>query len=191
MIFILFTACMPVLVGPDVTYTPWTAPDNSWPISAPPEGLVGEGFEKGEVVPDFLLMDQYGQDVSLWQFYGSVIVMDVSTMWCGPCGNLADTVQEIADSRREQGFVYMTLFPEDVDKDAEDPTIPDIEDLNAWGDYHEIAEPLLSDDARYTEAITTDAFPVIIIIDREMKASARLEGISDDGPIVSAVDALL
>ena len=78
----------------------WVPPDNDWPMSAPPEGLEGTGFDEGEVLPDFRLPDQYDQTVALWQFYGMVLVVDISTMWCGPCQNLAEdaeaTYQDVA-----------------------------------------------------------------------------------------------
>ena len=34
---------------------------------------------------NFTLVDQHGNDVSLYDFYKQPIVLDFSVMWCGPC----------------------------------------------------------------------------------------------------------
>lgn len=174
----LLVACVPVLVSTDPVdeNAPWVAPENSWPISNPPDGLDAEGFETGMIVPDFRLPDQYGDEVSLWQFYGSVIVLDISTMWCAPCRQLAEGAQEMADEFRDQGFVYLTVFPEDADGDAEDPLVPDQEDLNAWSEYFELYEPLLSDGVGYSAQTVGDSYPVVLVIDRNMRSTGRMEG---------------
>ena len=62
---------------------------NAWAKSAPPKTLEGEGYARGSVVPDFCMEDQNGDKTSLWQFYGDVILLDISTMWCGPCQQIA------------------------------------------------------------------------------------------------------
>ena len=91
------SACIPVLTSPSDdsgSSGSWIAPDNSWVSAEPPSDLVGEGWQEGQVVPDARFFDQYGQDVSIWQFYGQVIALDVSTIWCAPCRELAAHVDE-------------------------------------------------------------------------------------------------
>ena len=61
----------------------------------------------GEAVTDECVPDQNGDQVSLWQFYGNVWVLDVSTMWCAPCQKLASGLQEIVNDHEEEGFVYL------------------------------------------------------------------------------------
>jgi thiol-disulfide isomerase/thioredoxin len=175
---LLMLACVPVLVSTDLENEnlPWEAPDNSWPLSIPPEDLVAEGFETGQVVPDFRLPDQYNDTVSLWQFYGLVVVLDISTMWCAPCRILAEGAQEMADEFRAQGFIYLTVFPEDADGDAIDPIIPDQEDLQEWSEYFELDEPLLSDGVGYSEEPVGESYPVVVVIDRSMRSTGRMEG---------------
>ena len=78
---LVFGGCVPVLVSPDggASAGPWEAPDNTWPMNEPPEGLTATTMAAGEVVPEFRLADQFGATVSLWQFYGMVVIVDVST----------------------------------------------------------------------------------------------------------------
>ena len=174
------TGCVPELVSPADDGAPWEAPTNGWGVTPPPEGLAAEGFEEGQVVPEFRLPDQNGETVSLWQFYGQVVVLDVSTMWCAPCRQLAETAQEMADEFKDQGFFYTTVFPEDADGDADDPVVPDQEDLLAWGEYYEILEPLISDGEGYSSLVIGESYPVVVVIDREMRSLGRMEGPSDE-----------
>jgi thiol-disulfide isomerase/thioredoxin len=181
-------ACVPVLTSPDGDNgdSAWVAPENGWPTSAPPAGLEGEGFDAGEVIPDFRMMDQFGDEVSLWQFYGSVVVVDVSTMWCGPCQQLAEHVQEMADAYRDDGVVYLSIFPQDVGNE-----IPEQDDLQMWGENFGITEPLLSDAAGWSYQVVPDnAFPGVLIVDRDMTVLTRVTP-PQDAAIEAAVDAAL
>ena len=172
---LLAAGCVPNLVSDDVNTDPtewsWEAPDNRWPTAAPPDGLIGEGFERGDIVPDFRLMDQHGETVSLWQFHGQVVVLDISTMWCSPCRELAEGAEETWEEFEEHGFVYLTVLPEDVEREA-----PDNDDLNQWGDHYGISQPILSDPERgySAPAVPGDAFPQVYVIGRDLRVVDRL-----------------
>ena len=59
-------------------------PPNSWwhaDTGDVPPGLQGTGFDNGDIAHNFTLMDQNGDQVELYQFYGKVIVLDVFTYW--------------------------------------------------------------------------------------------------------------
>lgn len=169
-------ACVPDLISDDVdpgTSGPstWTAPDNDWPVSEPPAGLAGEGFQEGEVVPDFRLLDQKGQTVSLWQFYGKIVVLDISTMWCSPCRELAEGAEETWQAFADDGFVYLTVLPENVGRET-----PSLDDLNAWAGAYGITQPIVSDpDRAFSEdAVPGEAFPQVYIIGRDLVVADRL-----------------
>lgn len=173
-------ACVPVLTSPgggeDSGGATWVAPENSWTINTPPAELEGSGYEVGEIPPDIRLADQFGDTVSLWQFYGMVIALDISTMWCGPCQDLAEGAQAIADEYRDQGFVYVSMFPEDVESQT-----PDQADLEFWSEYFGLVEPLLADVEGYSyDAVPDTSWPVVLLIDREMIIEERLAAPSDE-----------
>lgn len=170
--------CVPVLTSPDGggSAGPWEAPVNAWPMGAPPEGLEGEGFGAGEVVPEFRLTDQVGDTVSLWQFYGMVVIVDVSTGWCGPCQQLAAEAQAMADDYRDDGLMYVTVMPQDAQYN-----IPETDDLVDWGEAFDLAEPILADDAGWSaQAVPGDDFPGVFLVDREMKMVGRVEPSTDE-----------
>ncbi len=59
-------------------------PDNSWwhaMESDVPADLAGTGWSNGDVANNFTLVDQFGDEVELYQFYGQVIVLDVFAYW--------------------------------------------------------------------------------------------------------------
>ncbi len=191
-VFLWLVACVPVLHSPDADDSGATntggyvLPDNAWPQSAPPADLEGDGYGVGEVLIDFRMPDQHGDTTSLWQFYGNVILVDISTMWCSPCQEIAGDVQATADDYRDEGFAYVTVLAQDLGSDA-----PDQEELNTWADYFGIVEPVLSDqDAWYVGAVPTATFPGLLVVGRDMTVVAR-DIAANDAAIRAAIEAAL
>ena len=165
----------------------WEAPENSWGIGEVPEDLQPTGTEIGMVPEDFRMQDQHGDEVSLWQFYGQVIVLDISTMWCAPCQDLAATVQETWEHHKDDGFMYITLLPENLETEP-----PTLEDLEYWSEYFAIEAPVLSDDSLwFRNFVPDDNFPWVVVIDREMKIYDNQLDPVNDATILSAVEELL
>jgi hypothetical protein len=181
---LLLVGCTPHLVSvhEEITGANWDGPENGWSAGIPPNDLKGEGFAKGQVPHDFRLMAQTGETVALWQFYGSVIVLDISTMWCRPCQQIAAEVKSTFNSYKDEGFMYVTLLPEDIQGD-----IPDKADLNQWTDSFGIGDtvPVLQDDQGYSYAVEpNEKWPAVLLIDREMRVIA--ERLSPDDEVIRA-----
>jgi hypothetical protein len=59
-------------------------PDNSWHHVMDdeiPADLGGSGYGQGNIANNFTMIDQFGDDVELYQFYGQVIALDVFAEW--------------------------------------------------------------------------------------------------------------
>jgi len=197
LVYLLAMGCVPVLEspntgsadsGPDTEDCSWEALQNTWEQSTPPNCLEAQGFEEGQVVPDMRLVDQHGDTVSLWQFYGDLIVLDFSTMWCAPCAVLAEGVDETWEEFEGEGFMYLTVLSQDVFSN-----VPDVEDLTQWADDHSITAPVLSDDGTYTDEVIPPgaSFPLLMLIDRNMKVSVGQITPAEDAAVRSAVEAAL
>lgn len=166
MFFVLLTACIPVLTSPDDSGASscWMEADNQW-VSHNPGDLRAEGFGLGQVPPDMCMLDQNGDQVSLWQFYGEVILLDVSAEWCAPCQELAEGVDETWKEFESQGFMYLTLLTEDQFSEP-----PNQEVLEKWATDYSITAPVLSDTENYKQQLVPDgAYPRLILLNRNME----------------------
>lgn len=184
---LVMSGCVPNLTTGRVE-EPWSCPANEWPTGAPPEGLKGEGFFEGQILRDAVLTDQNGDETCIWQFYGQVLVVDISTVWCNPCQEIAEGVQETYEHYDGQDFSYLTILTEDINRKE-----PDVQDLQEWVDYFGIEQPVLMDPlADYSGgALDGGTYPAIIVADREMRISARITSQPSDEKIREAVDAVL
>ena len=52
-----------------------------WPRGPIPEDLEAGPAEVGEIAESFALLDQYGDRVDLWTFYGQVILIENAAEW--------------------------------------------------------------------------------------------------------------
>lgn len=186
-VLLLASACVPHLNSPQEEVSEWEAPVNSWPASQPPDGLQGEGFGEGKLAPDFRLVDQFGDEVSLYQFYGNLVVLDISTMWCSPCRDLAEGLAETQEQYEDEGFMYITVLPENTH--GEDPSQ---EDLNAWVEAFEIPSPVVADPEKdYSgPAVPDGSYPVVLVLDRELVVYRDVSP-PTDAAVRTALDELL
>jgi thiol-disulfide isomerase/thioredoxin len=165
------------------------AVENSWAQGEPvPLGLEGEGFGEGEVAPDIILMDQFGQQTCSWQFYGQVIALDISTIWCGPCRDLAGGVTETWEDYNAQGFAYLTLLSQDMNGQ-----VPDQAELEEWATTYGIEQPVLADGAGHSNAISPDGtFPQIVVIGRDMRVVVeKVSPSTEESAIRAAIESAL
>jgi thiol-disulfide isomerase/thioredoxin len=84
-------------------------------------------YAKGDVADNFTLMDQYGQEVSLYSFCGQYVMFSLGASWCPPCQDLAAEIQGIQDTYGEMGFQAIEILYQDKRYNE-----PDDEDLLDW-----------------------------------------------------------
>ncbi len=159
----LVLGCIPHLESPDGGVPQdWLPPENSWPSAEPPAGLVGEGWFEGDVVPDVRGLDRYGDEVSLWQFYGQPVVLDVSHVWCRPCQDLAAKLPGLEEDFPEANFV--TLLVTDIEGEPSDP-----QDCADWADAFGLHSPVITDPELSSEPIVvTNSYPYAVLIDPDL-----------------------
>lgn len=160
-------------------------PENRWPHATTddvPEGLTGTGIALGEVIPDFTLRDQDGNDVELYQFYGRVVQLVIFAAWCGPCNEEAPAIQAASVELAEEDIVVLGVMMENVQSDS-----PSTADLGAWVENYGVTHPLLAGPGDL-EAMLQGGYPTLPVIDREMRV-ARLDNYPFDADVPRAVAA--
>lgn len=166
MLVSLVLGCVPHL------YTdadPWIAPENSWPVGDVPAETAGEGYGTGEVIPELVGPDQHGDQVSLWQFHGLVTVVDISTIWCSPCQELAKTTEETSNHFLDDGVIYVTVLAQDLEGQP-----PEVDDLQFWADSFGISAPVVGDQGDWWQGATPDqSFPQIMVLNPDLTVCTR------------------
>jgi peroxiredoxin len=111
------------------------------------------GAEVGDIMADFTLVNQGGESVSLSQFRGSVILIDFSADWCGPCRAEAARLEAIFNEHEGRGLVVLTLM---IDGSASD-----------WAAQYGLTFPVLNDNAQSQWRIYGEGYvPLNMILDR-------------------------
>jgi len=178
----------------------WPEGAGNWPDfsdEAAAAGITGEGWSIGDQIPDFALIDQFDQPLQLYQYYGFVILLDVSAGWCNPCNAVAGHAEAVYQTHREDGFVMIHIM---LDGWVEG-TPADMTFLTEWAQTHGLTFPLTSqvgqdgdpsyavNQLRYGGTLV-GGIPNFIVIDREMRIDSADAGY-DDADILARVAELV
>jgi peroxiredoxin len=123
------------------------------------------GVKIGNKAVNFTLQDQNGNQVNLHDYMGKVILLDLSTMWCGPCKSEAAHAEELYQKYKDQGFVMLTVLFQDYSGNS-----ITTEDCKTWCDTYSLTIPVLAD----TDSSVWNLYdelgyiPLNLVIDRDM-----------------------
>jgi peroxiredoxin len=150
-ISLLLVGCSPrnPLVTEPAEPTPVPDAENGWPgMLAGYEGYEGDGASEGDLLYDFELLDQNGNVVRLAQMLGSVLVVDASTRWCGPCNEAASTSMDLLARMQDLGPAWIvTLLVQNING------LPaTVDDAQEWAEMYGIEYPVVVDDNGQTAA---------------------------------------
>jgi thiol-disulfide isomerase/thioredoxin len=121
-------------------------------------------------------MDQNGNMVELYDHHGKVIVVDLSTMWCGVCNNIATEGDEWLRDYGADDFIWLTIL---VDNVTGDP--PTLEDIQQWATQYNISVPVLVGDRSFVDLNAETGYPVtgwptLVVIDQDMVLQYGING---------------
>jgi thiol-disulfide isomerase/thioredoxin len=171
--FLMLTGCggcSPAELQIDEVDTSKIEEDRSW------ETWKTCGYLPGDNPCNFELKNQHGELVELYDYYDEVIVIDLSTMWCGVCAQIAPKGDEFVGDYGDANFEWLTLMIDDSEGNP-----PDQSDLIVWADLFGVTGHILAGDRSLIDQAAQTGFPVsgwptLVVIDRSMVLQYGLIG---------------
>ena len=135
----------------------------------------------------------YDHNKEVWELYeqeGKVIILDFSTVWCGPCQNAGHYVQPIQDDYAGQ-LEFVTVL---VDGASGEP--PTEIEIDQWVSSHGVTTaPVLYADRSVLDptgetGYLVGGFPTYVFIDKDLKIHTGAVGFNEQY-VRSVIDELL
>ena len=126
--------------------------------------------EDREPAPDLSGTTLQGEQLSLSEFAGDVVVLNVWASWCGPCRAEADALNEVAVENADKGVQFIGLNNDTSDVNA-----------LAFEDNFEVSYPSLFDPSGqlqllFSGVLPPAAVPSTLVVDAEGNIAARILG---------------
>jgi peroxiredoxin len=113
----------------------------------------------GSPAPPFTLAARGGQNVSLEQYKGQVVMLNFWASWCGPCRQEMPLLESIYKKYNKMGFTMIGVNVE-----------PDSNAANEWLKATPVSFPILYDrDSKVSKLYDVAGMPSTVIIDRSGK----------------------
>jgi len=82
------------------------------------ESQVSAGGSVADVAPDFTLTDMAGNEVSLAQFKGKVVVLNFWATWCPPCREEMPSMEQLYRDYGAKGLVMLAINVDKIGHEA-------------------------------------------------------------------------
>lgn len=148
------------------------------------DGQVAKGNEKetwgtrlNERAADFTLLDQNGNEVSLHDFKGKVILLDISTMWCPPCKRESKDAEELYQKYKDEDFVMLVVLIENPHRRPVTNA-----DSGIWADTYKLTFPVMADVRQEVWRAYNEEYsiPLNLVIDRDLTIRYKKTGYFKD-----------
>tara|TARA_R100000808_G_C2146853_1_gene154763 strand:+ start:77 stop:676 length:600 start_codon:yes stop_codon:yes gene_type:complete len=143
-------------------------PEDIAPIYDPAVDWEICGSRESDHPCNIIAVDHNGNTFDLYSHYGSLIVLDLSTMWCGPCNQAGANAQNVQDQYASEDLIYATLLIENREGMS-----PSEADIQQWAsDFGNTTSPVIPGDRTMLTSSggswELTSWPTFWYIDREM-----------------------
>ncbi|MGA2080073.1 MAG: TlpA disulfide reductase family protein [Holophaga sp.] len=146
----------------------------------------------GDPAGDIQGIDASGTSIRLSQFRGKVILLDVSTMWCGVCQQSAPALEYLHQVHGPRGLVVVTCLAEDSNGAPVTQA-----GLQQWVATYHLTYPVMNDPSGTRDGVAeqayagaTGGFPTLALIDKGFKVQS-LESGFDLATVAPRIEGLL
>jgi peroxiredoxin len=120
--------------------------------------FMAAAIETGAQAPDFKLTSVAGQEVSLSDFKGQLVLLKLATTWCPTCKQLSAEINKAGEFLKEKNVVFLEVFVQDSEEMIEKYLGDEVPPMT----FH----ALLDDESVY-EAYNVYLIPRFLVIDAE------------------------
>ncbi|MFV9675229.1 MAG: peroxiredoxin family protein [Anaerolineales bacterium] len=125
----------------------------------------------GALAPDFTLVNLEGENVSLSDFKGQPVLINLWATWCGPCRIEMPTIQSRFEEYRDEGFIVLAV-------NFDEPRA----DVQSFRDKFELTfQTLLDPGAEVQKLYRTRSYPTSFFVDRKGVIQAQHIGVMTEG----------
>lgn len=118
-----------------------------------------EGLEPGVFPPSFSLANEKGENVSLADFKGKVILINFWATWCPPCIAEMPALNSLYEKFKDKNFVVIGIASQDAKDDVDD-----------FVKKSGITFPVLYDfDGKVSQKFKVNGFPETLLVSKEGK----------------------
>ncbi len=128
------------------------------------------GVNVGDVPPAFVLPNLNGEDISLADFEGKVVVLDIWATWCPPCREEIPFLIELYDEFEEQGLEIVGIG---LDQGG-------ATDIAPFVDKNGIDYTILVGNRSVAGAYQVSGIPTTFIIGRDGRIAAKHVGFANE-----------
>ena len=115
-------------------------------------------LEAGEAAPDFSLQSITGDQVSLSDFKGRVVLLKLATTWCPTCKQLSAEISRAGDELAANNVVFLDVFVKDSKTTVEEYVA---------GAAHPMTFHALLDDGQVYQDYNVYLIPRLLLVDAD------------------------
>ena len=122
---------------------------------------------KGMPAPDFSLPDLEGKEVSLTDYRGKLVFLNIWATWCPPCVEEMPSMEKLYQALKGQAFEILAVS---IDTSGQQAVVPFMQ-------KHKLSFPVLLDPAGTLKTLyRTTGVPESVIIDKEGRIIEKIVG---------------